>query len=69
MNEKICRNYTGITCINGSCPIALSEELIERGMDVPNSCADCWMYEGCNDCAWYNTDICEKTEDTIGHNH
>lgn len=30
-----------IQCVDGSCPIALSEEYEERGMDVIHSCAEC----------------------------
>lgn len=61
---EICKGYCGITCVNGSCPIALADEYAERGMDVIRSCEDCCYYKGCEDCAFRGTDICisERSE-------
>lgn len=48
--ENVCDKYTKtieqsedvpLQCINGSCPIALSDEYEERGMDVVHNCNEC----------------------------
>ena len=57
---KTCHSYTGVACIDGSCPKAWQEEYEERGMDVPKSCIDCWYNLGCEDCALEGTQHCEK---------
>ncbi len=55
-----CKNYVGVACIDGTCPIALSEEYAERCMDVIKSCEDCWRYTGCKDCILAGTKYCEN---------
>ncbi len=57
-----CERYCGIECVNGHCPIACRDELIERGMDVPKNCGDCPERRGCEDCAFNGTDICIKNQ-------
>ena len=47
---KRCKNYCGVACIDGSCPIANRDEYIERGYDVVRKCEDCYYYKGCEDC-------------------
>lgn len=54
-----CKRYVGVACVDGSCPIALSDEYEERGMDVVRKCEDCWKYKGCEDCGLNGTDMCE----------
>lgn len=61
MKRKICGNYTGLACIDGSCPIANMEERIERGYDVIRDCKDCYLYEGCEDC--YFAENCTDKKD------
>lgn len=62
-NEKRCRDYVGVTCANGSCPIALSEKYAEYGVPVVSDCDECFYYEGCRDCALSGTEYCsEKIE-------
>lgn len=56
-----CNDYTGIACVDGSCPIANMEEYIERGMDVIRKCEDCFYYKGCGDCCFSGTEFCDKT--------
>ena len=34
-----------VQCINGSCPMALSDEYEERGMDVVHNCSECQYRE------------------------
>ena len=62
---KHCKNYVGVSCVDGSCPIANAEEREEREercMDVIRKCKDCWMYKGCEDCGLNGTEYCEETE-------
>ena len=50
-----CGRYTGPTCVNGNCP------KIYRDPSVRNmKCSDCWYNKGCEDCAFENTEYCEK---------
>ena len=46
-----CRDYVGVACVDGTCPMANRAEYEERCMDVVNNCRECWMYKGCEDCA------------------
>lgn len=55
---KTCPNYCGISCIDGSCPIALQEEYSEQGCDTIKSCDECYRNNGCDDCAWEDTELC-----------
>ena len=64
--KKICPNYTGLACVNGSCPIALREEYQEYGIPVIKNCDECHKYEGCEDCAWEGTDVCVKDGELLG---
>lgn len=55
-----CKNYVGIACVDGSCPVALREEYAECCGPVLYNCAECWMYRGCEDCAFDGTDMCDR---------
>lgn len=66
MSEKRCRAYVGVACVDGTCPQAQREEYEERSMFVPESCEDCWMYKGCDDCALSGTEHCIKENGTFG---
>lgn len=57
---KICDQYTGVNCVNGSCPMANAEEYAERCMDVIRNCEECFFYKGCEDCAFSGTEYCDK---------
>lgn len=55
-----CPHYTGVTCVNGSCPIANRDEYIEYGIPVIHSCEECGDYKGCEDCYFCGeNDECE----------
>ncbi len=58
--EKRCRDYVGVTCVDGGCPIALADEYAERDMDVVRDCEGCIYYKGCEDCALCGTEYCDK---------
>lgn len=58
--EKRCKNYVGLSCIDGSCPIANSEEYEERCIPTIKDCQNCWMYKGCEDCASFGTEYCDE---------
>lgn len=63
---KKCKRYVGVSCVNGSCPMALREEYEERCMDVINSCEDCPYYKGCEDCGLSGTPDCIKEDKADG---
>lgn len=55
-----CKNYVGVACINGSCPMALAEEYAECCMPIIKKCEKCLFYKGCEDCALSGTEYCDK---------
>ena len=55
-----CEGYCGISCIDGSCPIARADEYAERGYDIVDNCDECYRYGGCDDCYFEGTDLCSK---------
>lgn len=60
---KYCSSYVGVSCIDGSCPVANAEEYEERDYDVPRGCRDCGRYKGCEDCYFSspeNAAMCPK---------
>ena len=57
---KRCKEYVGISCVDGSCPVANAAEYEERCMDVIKNCDDCPYYYGCVDCALATTEYCES---------
>lgn len=57
-----CRGYVGVACVDGTCPMALSEEYEERCMPLIVSCKECFYYKGCEDCALDGTEHCVKTD-------
>ena len=50
--KERCPSYIGVTCVNGSCPIANQDKYIEYGIPVTWSCDECTYYEGCKDCCF-----------------
>lgn len=57
---KVCSEYVGEACVDGTCPVANMEEYAERGMDVVKKCSECFYYKGCEDCALSGTEYCVK---------
>lgn len=57
---RYCTDYVGLSCVDGSCPIANADEYEERGMDVIKKCKDCFYHKGCKDCALAGTNLCRE---------
>jgi len=52
---KICPDYCGLHCVNGSCPKALYNDEYQLYVDIYGttkkpSCKNCGYYFGCEDC-------------------
>lgn len=62
MSER-CKYYVGVSCVDGTCPVARADDYAEYSMPVVFNCDDCWLYKGCDDCALYGTDECEKNRE------
>lgn len=57
MESKKCKYYCGPTCVNGNCPMALSEHY--PWYPVPDfDCEECPYNDGCETCASY--EICKE---------
>lgn len=56
-NER-CPQYTGLACIDGTCPMANREEYEERCIPTVKSCHECHCYKGCEDCYFNGTEDC-----------
>ena len=59
---KQCRNYCGVACVDGTCPMANREEYEERCIPVVTSCKNCFYYKGCEDCCFNGTEYCVTGE-------
>lgn len=55
-----CKDYVGLSCVDGSCPKANWEEYAERDIPVIRKCDDCHYYKGCEDCALCDTEYCNN---------
>ena len=53
-----CKNYVGVTCVNGNCPNAIRYKFPEYDLDKV-LCDECWHNEGCKDCIFNYYGICE----------
>lgn len=51
-----CKNYVGVSCIDGTCPMADMDNYIP----TIKECKECYFNKGCVDCALSKTDYCEK---------
>lgn len=74
--NKPCFGYCGISCVDGSCPIANMEEYQERCIPVVWNCSQCHYCRFCEDCAFLGMeDICpydmynrmKKFYESFGH--
>lgn len=62
---KFCPSYVGLSCVDGSCPLALQEEYVDiyedAGYPVIKNCKECHRYFGCDDCVFLNDEeYCPK---------
>lgn len=52
---KFCSSYVGLSCVDGSCPIALQEQYADlyedSGYPVIKNCKECHRYFGWDACA------------------
>ena len=67
--DKRCKAYVGLTCVDGSCPVANYNYFIDNGMpDIAEifadtrKCIDCAYYQGCEDCALADTEYCQSSK-------
>ena len=56
MKCKLCSDYVGVACVNGSCPNALLYDEPQLYADIygtykETKCKDCSYNEQCKDCA------------------
>lgn len=56
-----CRGYCGVSCIDGTCPIANKDEYAERCMDIISDCTSCFYHKGCEDCCFYDSEMCVRS--------
>ena len=67
ISEKTCKNYVGVTCVNGNCPAANREEYEEIYIPLAKRCKQCFYYRyiGCEDCALAGTKYCTNEKSGI----
>lgn len=62
---KVCPDYCGVACVNGSCPNAVYNDLLysdygpdpaDVGLTGDLKCKDCGYYKGCEDCYFAGRD-------------
>lgn len=59
--KKSCGRYVGVACVDGTCPMANSEEYEERCVPLVKNCEECYCNKGCEDCAMKGTEYCEES--------
>ena len=57
-NEKYCKKYVGVMCVNGTCPITLANEHPEIYGNDNFTCEDCYACKGCEDCMFMSDEGC-----------
>ena len=74
MRKKICKDYCGVACIDGSCPNALLEDNPDYFVDVYGQssrikCSDCAYNEQCKDCCipYYDDTVADEAECRRSH--
>lgn len=60
LDGKICCNYVGLACIDGTCPIANKLDYMERYILEVCNCIECYFDKGCEDCVMAGTYFCWK---------
>lgn len=58
MRER-CKSYVGISCVNGMCPMITEDDFGDYRNPLVDSCDECSLYEGCEDCALLGTEHCD----------
>ena len=60
---KYCKGYCGVACVDGTCPAANLEEYEEQYIPITRNCRECYMYKGCEDCYFADTEYCTEEND------
>ena len=63
--EKRCKNYLGVNCFNGNCPIQLYYENSIKFERKP-TCKKCAYNKGCENCYLQQKRLCVKVGDKNG---
>ena len=59
---KRCSDYCGLSCIDGSCPIA-DYRVHPQTYDCKQpTCSECGLYKGCEDCYFFCDNHCSVNE-------
>lgn len=62
---KVCENYVGMHCVDGTCPNAVYYDLLysdygpdpsDIGLESDTKCCNCNSYKGCEDCYFAGRD-------------
>lgn len=61
MDER-CKSYVGLACVDGSCPKIDHDEFGGYIRPIVNSCCECGLYYGCEDCYFEGTSECPREE-------
>lgn len=60
-----CKHYVGVSCVDGTCPIANSDLYEQSCVPTILDCKDCFYYKGCADCALYGTEYCAAVDNKL----
>lgn len=55
-----CPDYVGRACVDGTCPLIDRDEEGEYIRPIVESCDECGLYKGCEDCALADTEHCDR---------
>lgn len=55
-----CPDYVGLACVDGSCPMITRDEYGDYRRPIVESCEECYLYKGCEDCAFEDTEHCDR---------
>ena len=62
MTNRNCKGYCGVACIDGTFPKEIREQYAVRGYDIVDNCNECPYNNGCEDCCFNGTEMCEMSE-------
>lgn len=59
---KVCSDWCGSDCVNGSCPVANFQEFQERCYPLVHSCSECYLVKSCDSCIFEGSNDCPYNE-------